>query len=133
MRFLTVLFAFALVVACGGQKTEAPAAAIPPAGAPADTAPPPAFTFAADVQPIFTQNCGTCHGAEEPKASYVAVHHAGLLGGGEDDKPNIVAGQPDSSLTFQYLRDGKMPPSGKLADDKLEVVGRWISDGAKLE
>ncbi|MFO7650380.1 MAG: c-type cytochrome domain-containing protein [bacterium] len=129
MRLLTVLFAFALVVACGGPKAETPRAEVP-----ADTAaPPPAFTFAADVQPIFTQNCGTCHGAEEPKASYVAVHHVGLLGGGEDDKPNIVAGQPDSSLTFQYLRDGKMPPSGKLADAQIETVRRWITDGAKLE
>lgn len=131
MRFLTVLFAFALVVACGGQKAEN---ALPPvAEAPADTAPAPGLKFAEEIQPIFTQNCGTCHGAEEPKAGYVAVHHAGLLGNGKDEKPNIVPGQPDSSLTWTLMRDGKMPPSGKLADDKLEVVQRWIADGAKFE
>lgn len=130
MRLLAVLFVLALVAGCGGQKAESPAAQMPPADSAAQ---PPAFTFAADVQPIFTQNCGACHGAEEPKAGYVAVHHAGLLGNGEDDTPNIVPGQPDSSLTWQYLRDGKMPPSGKLADVQLETVRNWIADGAKGE
>lgn len=130
MRLVLGLLLTGLLLGCGSQKTESPAQ---PAATETQPPPEPAAVSFADVLTVFTQNCGGCHGTDKPKAGYVAVNHAGLLGPGKDSRPNIIPGQPDSSLTYQLIRDGKMPPSGKLADNQIDIVRRWIAEGAKSE
>jgi hypothetical protein len=43
----------------------------------------------------------------------------------------VIAGKPDSSLLYQKLKTGKMPPAGKLPADQFELVKKWIAQGAK--
>ncbi len=134
MRYLSVLLCALLLLACGSPKSEKetppPQAAIEAPAATEASAETATVAFA-DVQPVFTSNCAQCHGDNNAKGSYSVTSHAGLLGKGKDDKPNIVAGDPEASLAWTLIRDGKMPPSGKLADAQIELVRRWIAEGAR--
>lgn len=43
----------------------------------------------------------------------------------------VVAGDPEASTLYTYVRDGLMPPIGtKVAPDELERLRRWIAEGA---
>ena len=61
------------------------------------------------------------------------VDSRGAFLGGGDSGPALVPGQPESSRVIQALRYGgdlRMPPKGKLADEKVGVLARWIKMGA---
>ncbi|MEX0818080.1 MAG: PSD1 and planctomycete cytochrome C domain-containing protein, partial [Pirellulaceae bacterium] len=59
----------------------------------------------------------------------------GILLGGVSG-PAVVEGEPDQSLLLVALSyredDLQMPPSGKLTDDQLADIRRWIEHGAAL-
>ena len=117
MRALAVLFVTLLLVGCGSQPAPAPKAEETPA--------PAEVSFAKDVQSIVTANCLPCHsGAKDAAAKSNWTTYDGVMA-------DVVAGNPDSSKFYQILRDGKMPPAGKLDSAKLATVYKWISEGAK--
>jgi len=76
--------------------------------------------FTKDVAPILEQSCVSCHSAGKA-----------LL-----DKKSLVPGKPDASLLYKLAampagRAGAMPPGGpRLPEDKLDVLKRWIEQGA---
>ena len=87
---------------------------------------PVSFKFAADVQPIFQQSCGTggsCHGSGNMSDGKVFETHAGASA-----VPNsIIMGSIKHESGFS-----NMPKSGtKLTDTKIAIIQAWI-DGGKL-
>jgi hypothetical protein len=90
----------------------------------------------ADVEPTFTQYCGSCHGPNKAKAG-LRLDSFGQIFRGGDSGPALVAGDPGASLLMKRLRlpvedDDHMPPEGKPQPTE-EEVGRilaWISAGA---
>ncbi|MBN8418826.1 MAG: DUF1553 domain-containing protein [Verrucomicrobia bacterium] len=96
----------------------------------------PAFAvdFVREVQPIFKQHCYECHGAKKQKNDYRLDIRAVALTGGEDHAPNIVPRKSAESPIFRFVSgaDAKisMPPKAKLSSAEIDVIKRWIDEGA---
>src|SRR3954451_7749885 len=94
--------------------------------------------FAKQVLPILQESCGKCHG-EKKAAAKLRVHTAAALKEKWDaDKGLITPGKPDQSDLYKRItlpKDDKkrMPKGGEpLAKDKIDLIGRWIKEGALL-
>src|SRR5438093_452551 len=61
--------------------------------------------FEADIQPVLTANCISCHGSKISLKDLNLSTPAGLLKGSESG-PVVVPGKPDESRLYQYVRDG---------------------------
>jgi len=87
-----------------------------------------AVDFVREVRPIFERHCYECHGAEKQKNDYrldiksVALKH-------------VKAGQSAESTLFRFVsgleKDTPMPPKSKLSSAEVEMLKRWIDEGAK--
>ena len=104
---------------------------------------PQSVSFEADVQPIFDENCVTCHQSSGAPQGLVLEDGKSwrnlLQGRSAESKLALVApGKPDESYLFHKLagtqtRSGsgtQMPPGDTLTPDKVAVVQRWIAAGA---
>lgn len=83
-----------------------------------------------DLMPIFTSNCNNsgCHDAtptHAPSLVQANVYNA-LVNGGY---VNLL--DPQSSLLYQEIEAGNMPPSGNLNENDKKIILGWIADGAK--
>lgn len=89
-------------------------------------------TYAADIQPLFQAKCLRCHGDKTRKADLNLATPTGVLKGGESG-PVIVPGQPDTSLLYEKVHSGEMPPDEKdrLSEAEVKSIQRWIAAGAK--
>lgn len=103
---------------------------------PSPTAATPDSFFSLRVEPVFQQNCVSCHGRSTQKNglrldSYEAVMHGGKSG------PAIKAADLNNSQLFQRVSSPTgsekiMPPPGKppLSTDQIKLIGLWIAAGA---
>jgi hypothetical protein len=87
--------------------------------------------FENEVRPILAENCFTCHGPEKQKGDLRLDSAAAMLQGASRG-PVVKAGDPASLLftVLGYTGDVKMPPDGKLPDEKIAVLQKWVADGA---
>ena len=87
--------------------------------------------FETDVRRILKAHCWQCHGEEpELKGELDArlVHF--LLEGGKSG-PAIAPGNRSESLLYRKVSDGDMPPGKKkLSSEEIDLLGRWIDQGA---
>ena len=86
--------------------------------------------FETKVRPVLAGNCYSCHGAETatPFANLRVDSRAGVLKGG-DSGPAVVPGDSGASRLVQTIRYAsalKMPPTGKLAEEKIEALVKWV-------
>jgi len=95
-------------------------------------------SFSADLAPMFSEQCGNCHGrGRQPSARYNLMTFTGLMKGG-DTGASVVPGRPDDSLLVQKLKgtaDGQRMPmrAPPLADDMIARVETWIREGARFD
>lgn len=91
--------------------------------------------FARDIRPIISENCVFCHGPDEDQrqADLRLDTHDGALG-------VIKSGKRDASVLFDRITtddsDSVMPPpdsNRNLSDQQIELIGRWIDQGAKWQ
>jgi hypothetical protein len=92
--------------------------------------------FARDVQPILAAHCYQCHGAKKQEGGLRLDRKAAALKGGDSYAPAIVPGKSGESALWKFVAQGdadlQMPPDGeRLAAAKVEVLKRWIDEGAK--
>ncbi len=89
--------------------------------------------FRNTVHPILEDNCFECHGFDSRKGSLSLSNRERILAGG-DSGPVIVPGKPEQSLLIAAVRHLKdqpqMPPSGKLAAEKIAALEKWVKMGA---
>jgi hypothetical protein len=75
----------------------------------------------------------SCHGLDKVKGGLRLDSRPAVLKGGESG-PGVVPGKPADSLILQAVRhvraDLEMPPKEKLTAKDVEVLERWIRDGA---
>jgi hypothetical protein len=115
MRYLVFLTCLLMLLACEGSEQV-------------KTDP----SFNADVQPVFTANCVSCHSGSAPAGNYDLSSRTGVLGGGTDTIPNVIAANADSSKLFQMLDAGLMPKNSQPLDAmKVATVRNWINKGAR--
>ncbi len=98
-------------------------------------------SYQTDIQPVLNQRCVQCHSAQNPSASIVLTGYDSLMSAKVTKwkKPIVVAG--NASESWLYLSCGttqshfRMPPDTlglvALNDKEIELIGRWIQDGAK--
>jgi len=94
-------------------------------------------TFSANVQPILTKNCISCHSGEKPAEGLNLESYDGLAKGIHDGRePAFVAGKSSESMVVKVLTaDGakQMPPDKKdaLSSEDVATIAAWIDAGAK--
>lgn len=98
-------------------------------------------TYNQDIKPIFDQNCVSCHRAGGQASSYPLDSYQNIMNGRTNctsttEKRYIVPSNSNSSYLYkkiigtQDMCGGKMPPSGNLPQDKIELIKKWIDAGA---
>lgn len=114
-----ILFVFPVTMLCGddGQKKESEGVKF----------------YIDQVQPIFVKNCFQCHGNGKAKGGlnlYVRDH---LLAGGESGAA-IDLESPRKSLLLDAINyvSYEMPPSGKLPQQQIDIIAKWIEIGAPM-
>ena len=89
--------------------------------------------FELQIRPLLVSHCLDCHGDRKQEAKLRLDSREALLAGG-DSGPAIVLGDPEKSLLIaavHYKADAaQMPPKGKLDDDKIDKLTRWVKTGA---
>jgi hypothetical protein len=94
--------------------------------------------FESKVRPVLVKECYQCHSAEAARNKKLrgGLHldtREGIRKGG-DTGPAVVPGDPKKSLVLSALRhDGKiakMPPRGKLSEEVIADLTKWIEMGA---
>ncbi|MEY4102875.1 MAG: hypothetical protein RL461_77, partial [Planctomycetota bacterium] len=91
--------------------------------------------FESTIRPILVDQCYGCHSAQSGRArgGYLVDTRDGARKGGGSG-PGIVPGKPDDSLLIQAVRyhdeDLQMPPKGKLSEDQIKALERWVAMGA---
>lgn len=92
---------------------------------------PDTVSFAADVQPIFTESCtgADCHiaGGVAPNLTVENAYWDLWLYGMVDTT------DPESSIVYNRMASSSnpMPPNGILGEDKIQLVLVWIEQGAR--
>lgn len=90
------------------------------------------------IQPIFVEHCGKCHGEKQASAKLRLHTAAGLKEKWDADKELIVAGEPEKSELYQRLvlpadDEKRMPKKADpLAKEAIELIAAWIKQGAAL-
>ena len=110
----------------------APPPALADPGAKSDLA----IDYDRDVKPILAARCYECHGPEKQKGGFRADSKVVSFQAGDSGTPPVIPGDVKGSHLLQLVREDKpgevMPPKGeKLSAKEIEVLTRWIAEGAK--
>jgi hypothetical protein len=81
-----------------------------------------------EILPLITSNCAGsgCHDDTTKADGVQLTDFQNIRTTGE-----IVPGNPSESKMFKEMAKGDMPPSGKLSQDILDKISKWIAQGAK--
>jgi hypothetical protein len=88
--------------------------------------------FRAQVRPLLTAKCLTCHGPDRKRGSLDLTRQASARAGGKGG-PAVVPGQPEASLLLRKVAAGEMPPQGPLTPEQVTALRQWIKAGAPYE
>jgi hypothetical protein len=89
--------------------------------------------FGREIQPLLLGECGQCHGNS---GSLSMFSHELLMLGTSDHGPVVIPGAPERSLLVLKLRDeasfgDPMPPDYRLSSELVDLVARWVAEGAR--
>ena len=131
MLFLSVLLV--VLAGCSGPAatvTQAEVEASPTAPATSEQSSAGEVSFAAQVLPIFEDNCTRCHGASRQNGGLRLDSYAMLMAGGTDGVV-VVAGEADGSLLVTLVTSGEMPKNdAPLRAEEIATIRQWIEAGA---
>ncbi|MBX3401342.1 MAG: PSD1 domain-containing protein [Gemmataceae bacterium] len=91
--------------------------------------------FEKQVRPLLIEHCHGCHSTKSKKSrgGLALDSREAILAGGETG-PAVVPGKPEQSLLIAAVHATKaelqMPPKGKLGAKQIEVLEKWVRDGA---
>lgn len=93
----------------------------------------PAVSFRSDIQPIFQNQCVTCHTGRQAPGGLDLTSYQSLMHGASGT-PVIVPGKPDQSLLVQKVKGtagARMPFGGQpLPAKDIQRIEAWIAEGA---
>lgn len=118
MKFLGIVVLLVLVSGCGKK----------------------AVSFREEIQPILNDRCGKCHIGEHASGGVVLNSFESVMNSRtkKGKYPIVVAGKLSESWLYILSRTDQphfqMPPdssrSGKLPEKEVELLGKWIVQGA---
>ncbi len=85
------------------------------------------------VQPLLKEHCYKCHGKAKAKGGLRLTSRQAILEGG-DSGTAVDLEQIDASLLMEAVNyeSYEMPPSGKLSDEQIALIRRWIEKGLPM-
>ncbi|MBX2852277.1 MAG: PSD1 and planctomycete cytochrome C domain-containing protein [Phycisphaeraceae bacterium] len=88
--------------------------------------------FEKEVRPILDKRCVRCHGGEKTKGKLSLVSREAMLKGGVSG--DVIDWQDHVESLFlvaiNYTDvDYEMPPTGKLPEEEIETLTRWVAAG----
>ena len=87
--------------------------------------------FESKVRPLLIDHCVRCHGEEKQEGGLRLDSQSAFSKGGESGAIIDSATPPESTiLSAIHYTDLEMPPSGKLSDERIEIIERWVLDGS---
>lgn len=92
-------------------------------------------SFSQHVKPIFDKRCLSCHN-KRAKGGYMVLDYNSAMTTG-DNSPVIKPGDAASSILAQMLNGiktpagGQMPPSRPLPQQQIQLIEKWINQGAQ--
>ncbi|MGC1273036.1 MAG: c-type cytochrome domain-containing protein [Planctomycetaceae bacterium] len=90
-------------------------------------------SFANEIAPILVDQCLICHNTRTSKGRFSVETYATLMKGGESGQA-VDPGDGEFSNLVLLVESGDMPKDGDpLAAEQIEVLQRWISQGAALD
>ncbi len=94
--------------------------------------------FNRDIRPILNANCIKCHGGVKEAGGLNLQFREQALKAGETGEIAIVPGKPDESafierLTAEDATDRMPKKQPPLKKEQIELLRRWIAEGAKWE
>ena len=90
-------------------------------------------SYEKDVMPIITKSCVSCHKPDKKKGKLDMSTYEALMKGGDQGSP-IKVGDPKKSILIEVVSgaEPEMPEKGDpLTKDQIDVLSRWIMEGAK--
>ena len=96
--------------------------------------------FSRDIAPLLQKNCVACHREKQAEGGLSLVSPKTMLSG-SDSGDALVGGDPEASLLLVRAADpdDPMPPEDntvgaeKLTPQQLDLLRRWIEQGAKFD
>lgn len=87
--------------------------------------------FESNVRPLLIAKCVKCHGDTKQKGGLRLDSREALLEGGESGAA-VVPGNPKKSAIIEAINyeSFEMPPDGKLSEEEIAVLTKWVEDGA---
>ena len=92
-----------------------------------------AVSYEKDIQPIFKASCISCHKPDKKKGKLDMSTYADLMKGGKQGSP-VTPGDPTKSILVEMISgaEPEMPEKGdKLKPEQVELISRWVKEGAK--
>ena len=92
-------------------------------------------SFGTHVAPVLLEHCGRCHMARNPRGNFNMAQFRTFIRGGDSGTP-VALGDSGNSNFIKRLRGiggDVMPPRGKLDDDIINNIAKWIDEGAKFD
>lgn len=90
-----------------------------------------AVSYEKDVFPILMGSCWKCHGGEKISREFDMTTYASLMKGSKNG-PQVISGDSANSGIIISMMNGKMPKQGrKMFPEEIELIQRWIDEGAK--
>jgi hypothetical protein len=89
--------------------------------------------FDQQVRPVLAKNCLACHNRSVQTSGLSLGSREAVLEGGNRG-PAFNAAKPEESLLLaavEHRGDLKMPPGGKLKDEELAIIRRWVESGLR--
>eukprot|EP00456_Euglypha_rotunda_P045451 TRINITY_DN35_c1_g1_i1.p1 TRINITY_DN35_c1_g1~~TRINITY_DN35_c1_g1_i1.p1 ORF type:complete len:804 (-),score=211.46 TRINITY_DN35_c1_g1_i1:10789-13200(-) len=91
--------------------------------------------FEKKIRPLLIQRCDECHSTEKADESgHLALDNRASLIAGGSRGPSFISGKPDESLLIKAVQYAdpqlQMPPEGKLAAVEIDLLTKWVRDGA---
>lgn len=89
--------------------------------------------FESKIRPLMLDHCASCHGEDKQRSGLRLDRYGSILAGGERGI-SVVPGDPEASRLIHAVRyddeELLMPPRGRLRDDQIADLVRWIEMGA---
>ena len=95
-------------------------------------------SFIKEIAPLLKENCMGCHDAKKRRGKLDMTSFESFRKGGGHEDP-VTPGKPDESYILGVLTatdKSRMPPKDAgdpLPADKIALIERWITEGAKLD
>src|SRR6266850_5472030 len=95
-------------------------------------------SFNQEIRPLLNAHCVKCHGGVKETGGLNLLFRDAALKGGKSGLPAVVPGKPMESELIARLtttdEDDRMPKkAGPLRPEQIELLKRWINEGARWE